>query len=351
MIKLLTLATAKEWIVFTGVFAGVVIVGLGARFFLMRSLERSLKKQGTELKKVVLGILKIPSIFWIFILGAHIGTSLVELPPKLDARVDRYLLSLFIISLTFAGAEAVAALFRHYSKPVLTPATFPVVGLTKSLAEFITFLVGGLILLDVMGINITPLLTTLGIGGLAVALALQDTLANFFAGIHIILSKQIRVGNRIKLGSGEEGHVMDIGWRSTSVRDPSNYLIVIPNSKLSQNTLINYNMPDPPVNIVLPVNVNYGSDPERVERALKEELRSLVKELPGLVKEFDPIVRLDQLSETGLRFLVILQVQYYEAQFDIWGELNKRIFKRLEREGIEIRGATPPPAESAIHSN
>jgi len=351
--KLLTLTTLREWFIFSSVFLGILVIGIVLRFILIRMLERSLQRNGSELKNVFLELLKIPSLFWIFILAAHVGTSIVDLPAKLDTRIDRLLLSLFIISLTFAGAEAVSVAFRHYSKSVLTPATIPVVGLTRTFAKFVTFLVGGLILLDALGINITPLLTTLGIGGLAVALALQDTLANFFAGVHIILSKQIRVGNRIKLGSGEEGHVMDIGWRSTSVRDPSNYLIIIPNSKLSQNTVFNYNMPEPTVNIVVPVNISYGNDPERAERVLKEELRNIVEELPGFVKEFEPVVRLDQFSDTGLRFLVVLQVQNYDAQFGIWGELNKRIFKRLHREGIEIPSTVPQPqpAENATSRN
>jgi len=209
-------------------------------------------------------------------------------------------------------------------------------GLTQTIIRWVVIIIGGLILLNTLGINITPLLTALGVGALAVALALQDTLSNLFAGLHVTLARQIHVGNRIKLESGEEGYVADIGWRSTTLRTPSNHLIIVPNAKLAQSIITNYNMPDPSVNITIPIGVSYDSDPEHVERVLKDEAQRAIKELPGFIKDFEPVVRFQAFGDFALNFLLILRVENFDAQFASWGELHKRIFKRLKQEGIEI---------------
>lgn len=154
--------------------------------------------------------------------------------------------------------------------------------------------------------------------------------------MHVTLARQIHVGNRIKLESGEEGYVADIGWRSTTLRTPSNHLIIVPNAKLAQSIITNYNMPDPPVNIVIPVGVSYDSDPEQVERVLKDEARRIINELPGFVKDFEPIVRFQSFGDFSPNFLLILRAENFDAQFSVWGELHKRIFKHLKQEGIEI---------------
>src|SRR5207302_9529306 len=93
----------------------------------------------------------------------------------------------------------------------------PIAGLGQAVVRGVVFLIGFLVLLDALGIQITPILTALSVGGLAVALALQDTLSNLFAGVHLLADKPIRVGDYVKIADTVEGYVVDIGWRSTCV--------------------------------------------------------------------------------------------------------------------------------------
>jgi small-conductance mechanosensitive channel len=192
-------------------------------------------------------------------------------------------------------------------------------------------------ILHALGVSITPLLTALGVGGLAVALALQDTLANLFAGIHILLERSIRVGDFVRLEGGQEGYVVDIGWRTTKVRMLPNNIVVIPNSKLAQSVLTNYYLPEPRMSLLIPISVSYGSDPEHVERVLIDETLKAAQEVPGLLKEPAPFVRfIPGFGESSLDFTLICQVKEFVDQYLAQHELRKRIFKRFQAEGIEI---------------
>jgi small-conductance mechanosensitive channel len=189
----------------------------------------------------------------------------------------------------------------------------------------------------VLGISITPLITALGVGGLAVALALQDTLANLFAGIHILVEKSIRVGDFIRLETGQEGYVQDITWRTTRVRMLPNNIVVIPNSKLSQSVVTNYYLPEKRMSVLIPVGVSYQSDPDQVERILVEEAAKAVGEVPGLLGDPAPFVRfIPGFGESSLDFTLVCQVAEFTDQYPAQHELRKRIFRRFRHEGIEI---------------
>lgn len=324
------------WLIPLGIFMAVLVVGYLLRAALYRLLARWAKKSATQLDDIIIATTKLPSLLWILILSALITLQTVEIPEGLDPIIDKLLVALLILSLTLVAARLLVALIQQYASRLPVEAAMPMTGLTQTLTQWAVIIIGVLILLSTLGINITPLLTALGIGGLAVALALQDTLSNIFAGLHVILGRQIHPGQRIRLDSGEEGYVIDIGWRSTTLRSPSNHLIIIPNAKLAQSIVTNYNMPDPAVDIVIPVGVSYDCDPEHVEQVLKDEAQKIIRELPGLIRDFAPIVRFQSFGDFSLNFLLIVRVENFDAQFGVWGEIHKRIFKRFQQEGIEI---------------
>jgi small-conductance mechanosensitive channel len=177
----------------------------------------------------------------------------------------------------------------------------------------------------------------LGVGGLAVALALQDTLSNLFAGFYVAVARQVRLGDYIKLNTGEEGYVADIGWRNTTVRALANNMIIIPNSKLSQANVTNYYLPEKRMSSNVAVMVSYQADADRVEATLLEVAQQAVKEVPGMVADPPPNVMFDPgFAESGLGFTVNYQVAEFVAQFPVRNEMRKRIYRRLREEGIEI---------------
>lgn len=324
------------WLIPLGIFFAVLVAGYLIRAVLYRLLARWAQRSATRLDDVIVEVTRLPSLFWILILSTLIALQLVEIPEGPAQVIDKLLLALLILSLTLVVARLLVALIRQYSARLPVETALPMTGLAQTIIQWVVIIVGLLILLSTLGINITPLLTALGIGGLAVALALQDTLSNLFAGLHVLLARQIRPGQRIKLDSGEEGYVADIGWRSTTLRTPSNHLVIVPNAKLAQSIVTNYDMPDLPVNIVITVGVSYDCDPEHVEQVLKDEAKKIINKLPGFIKDFEPIVRFQAFGDFSLNFLVVFRVESYDAQFGVWGEIHHRIFKRLKQEGIEI---------------
>ncbi|HEY1269519.1 MAG TPA: mechanosensitive ion channel family protein, partial [Candidatus Binatia bacterium] len=151
--------------------------------------------------------------------------------------------------------------------------------------------VGAMLLLDNLGVSLTPILTTLGIGSLAVAIALQDTLGNFFAGLYLKVDRPVDIGHYIRLQSGEEGYVERIGWRSTRIRMLPNNMVVVPNNKLVQDNITNYHLPDRELIVPVAIGVAYGSDLEKVERVTAEVAADVMRTVDGGVRGFAPVIR------------------------------------------------------------
>ena len=198
-------------------------------------------------------------------------------------------------------------------------------------------IVGVLIVLGHFNVSLTPMLTALGVGGLAGALALQDTLSNLFAGFYVAVAGHIRLGDYIKLNTGEEGYVTDIGWRSTIIRALGYNLVIIPNSKLAQANVTNFHLPEKRMASNLVVTVTFESDPERVESVLLEVVHQGSQEISGLLAEPKPSVQLEPgFGEYSIGFSVNYQVAEFSNQASVRHELRKRIWRRFREEGIQI---------------
>ena len=317
------------------VLLAVMASGWFARRFLFRILERWAAKSKARFDDLLIEALRGPFMLWVMILGLHLAVQSSILPPRITSFVGKALLILWIVSLTVASAKLASSLVKLYGGAVAS--TLPVTTLTQSLASFAVVTAGILILLETLHISVTPILTALGVGGLAVALAVQDTLSNLFAGFYVSLAGQVRPGDYVKLDSGVEGYVTDITWRSTALRALPNNLIIVPNAKLAQAIVTNYHLPEKRMAVPLPVSVSYDSEPEAVERILIEEAVSASREVPGLLAEPAPVVRfIPGFGDSSLDFTVICHVAEFVDQIPVQHELRKRIFKRFRREGIEI---------------
>ena len=213
------------------------------------------------------------------------------------------------------------------------------VSLIANLARVVVATIGLLIVLDTLGIRITGLLATVGVGGLAVGLALQDTLSNFFAGLRILVAGKIRPGDFIRLDNGLEGTVQDITWGQTTVLQPPNSMVLVPNSRLAGAITINYSLPDQAQNVVVPLSVARSSDLERVETVTLEVARETLRAVEEGVSDFEPKVRFDGFGESGINVNVVLRSRHVDSRGPIVHEFTKRLVARYRAEGIEI--ATP----------
>jgi small-conductance mechanosensitive channel len=331
------LSGAAQWLVPLLVFAAVLVVGIVLRVFAFRMLHRWSAKTTTKLDDFIIAATRWPSIIWIVILGALAAFQIVDLPgDAADTAVRRILTALLIFSITIGLARLLGDLAMNYRQEAAPELALASTGLLRTIVRAAVLLTGFLVMLSTVGIDIGPLLGALGVGGLAAGLALQPTLSNLFAGFQIAAGKQVRIGNRVRLASGEDGYVTDISWRTTTLRTPTNALIIIPNSRFADSIVTNVNLPEAPTNIVIPVSISYASDPRHVESVLRDETKRAIADLPELVPDFEPIVRLQAFGQSSLDFQVIVRVRDFDAQFPIWGELHQRLFARLRREAIGI---------------
>ncbi|GAB5047194.1 mechanosensitive ion channel family protein [Thermodesulfovibrio sp. TK110] len=311
------------------------VVLLLARSFLFKIVHHWAKKTKTGLDNLIIETIKLPSIFWCIGIALYIGVDSSEFPSKYNLYVVRAIHILIILSITVVAANLINRLFTQYVER--SSVSVQSTGLLNFIIKITVYLIGFIIILNILGISIAPLITALGIGGLAVALALKDTLENLFAGIHIMAEKTIRVGDFIRLETGQEGYVEDISWRTTRIRMLPNNMIVIPNSKLAQSIVINYFLPEKRMSLQIPVSVSYSSDPEKVEKILIEEAKKASEEIDGLLSEPEPFVRfIPGFGENSLDFTLVLQIREFVDQYKIQHELRKRIFKRFREEGIDI---------------
>lgn len=316
-------------------FLVVTAVLFLARKFAFTAFSRWASKTDTRADDFIIDSIRQPSIFWVFATAIYITIATSDLPEKYANYGLKALYVLIILSVTLALANVASRLVQgaiEKSSPGVA-----VTGLSKAVIKVVILALGLLIVLNGLGVSITPMLTALGVGGLAVALALQDSLSNLFAGMHLLMERPIRVGDYIKISSGEEGFVSDIGWRTTKLRQPSNNIVIVPNNKLSTSIITNYHLPETNLSFAMQVGVSYSSDPEHVEKALLDELERAVGEVKGLLAEPAPMVRfMPGFGPSSLDFTLICQVADYTDQPLVQHELRKRIFKRFRAEGIEF---------------
>jgi small-conductance mechanosensitive channel len=271
---------------------------------------------------------------WALLLGVWLSTGYWPLTAEWHLFIQRGVFVLGALSLTMALAAIVSRLVEGYGG--LIAHTLPVTSLTRNLAWALTAVIGILIILNELGLSITPMLTALGVGGLAVALALQEPLANFFAGLFITLAGQIRVGDYVKLDSGQEGYVVDFSWRSTRLRMLANNLILVPNAKLAQAIVINHHLPSQDLAVLVEVGVDYASDLEHVERVVIAVGRDVMTSVAGGVGKFEPFIRYHTFGESSIDFTVILRGREFVDQYLVKHEFIKRLHARFDREGIVI---------------
>ena len=271
---------------------------------------------------------------WGLLVGGYAAVHIITIPPDGLHILETLFHVIAILSLTIMGARLASGFLTL--KVQKTAGTFASTSILVTTVELVVYLTGLLFMLQSFGVSITPLLTALGVGGLAVALALQDTLSNLFSGINILLSKQIKVGDFIKLSTGEEGTVSDMNWRSTTIKQPSDNMVVVPNQKIATSIITNYALPFAECSIVIPVNVSYDSNLEHVESVTSAVAKAIMQQTSGAVSDFEPFIRYGAFAESGISFNVILRVKNITDQHLIRHEFIKQLHVRYQQEGIKI---------------
>ncbi len=323
------------------VLIGFMVVGYVLRITLSVYVTKLTQKTKTKVDDIILEAIKTPIVVIFLIIGINFALSEAAKIPQLAQSLSLLLQYLPLISsvlVTLIGAVAtgriVTGILRYYG--ITHPSLKSLVPFFSKLTNILVYFVAFILILNALGINVTALVAGLGIGGIAIAFALQETLSQLFAGMYIMTDRPVREGDYIELESGQKGYVEKIGWRSTRIRELPNNIIVVPNSKLAGAIVTNYYLPEPEMACLVQVGVSYDSDLEKVERVTIEVGRQVLKKVTGGVPEFDPFIRYHTFSDFSINFTVILRVKEFVDKYLITHEFIKELHKRYKQEGIEI---------------
>jgi small-conductance mechanosensitive channel len=314
------------------------IVGLILQFLMFPSGGRragaSPARPGSWLGDVLTAVLRGPTVLWCAAAGLFLALEVLDISGRVALGVRHTLFVLVVLSISWSVARLVGAIVGHLSRPLR--GTLASATLLVNVARLLVLMLGILIILQTFGVSITPALTALGIGGLAIGLALQDTLANFFAGIHILSSRQVRPGDYVQLATGEEGYIQDVTWRYTTIRQLSNNLTIVPNAKLAGTTLTNYYLPAMEMAVLVPVTVANDTDLARVETISLDVAQAVMDQIAGGVNGFKPFVRFSSFSKPGVAFTVVLRGRELTDQHLIQHEFIKQLHARFRTEDIHL---------------
>ncbi len=326
-IELGQLIGAGSWLV------GGVVVGLVARLLFAR-LVRHADNTSWNWDELAWAMLRDVALPTGAVIGLWWAVEVVQLRSSVRVVTDKVLLAAIVLAVSLAAARFTASAVRQVALDRSGMAQSA--SIFVNIARILVLAIGILILLQGLGVSITPLLTALGVGGLAVALALQDTLANLFAGISILASRKVQPGDYVRLDSGENGYIVDINWRNTTVRQLAGNLVVVPNAKFVDAIMTNYHYPEPDMSVLVQVGVSYDSDLEHVERVTIEVGTDVMRTVDGGVRDHKPFIRYHTFGDSSIDFSVILRVDEYTAQYLVVHEFIKRLHARYRVEGIEI---------------
>ncbi len=298
-------------------------------------VKRIALRKGTELYSSLVKSVRNPIYLVIILCGAYLSlktlTKLIPYGTIIDRISFAILVILIALSLTRIINILLANALRVQKQFERTPK------LLNTIISVIIYSVALLVILSYFKVEISPLIATLGIGGLAIGLALQSTLSNLIGGIHVVSEKSINIGDFIEIPDANiSGFIEDVGWRSTKIRTLPNQIVVIPNSKLADSIIVNNSLPDDEVAVLVQVGVDYRSDLKKVERVTLEVAKEIQQTVNGAVKNFDPFIRFNSFGESNINFTVILRAEKVTDKFFITHEFIKALKERYDKEGIEI---------------
>ena len=334
IMNLIELLPQNEYFIFLLIMISTVLIA--KLFFILMTIhfKKITEKTKTDIDNIILKIITKPLYFMIIFIGLYFGLKSLSVFALYGSEIDKifFVGGVFIISFIISKILSViiSAHLKVQKKFEKTPK------LITKITCIVVYLIAILIILDHFNIEISPLVAGLGIGGLAIGLALRSTLSNFFAGIHIITDKPIKVGDFIELEGGLSGYVEDIGWRSTRIRTLPNTLVIIPNSKLAESIITNNSLPALEMSVVVQCGVSYESDLEKVEKVTIDVAKKIQKTVPGAIKTFEPFIRYHTFGDSNINFSVILRVEKPVAGYVVKHEFIKALKKRYDKEGIEI---------------
>jgi small-conductance mechanosensitive channel len=313
------------WVESVTLFALIFTIGFLLKRYVAGLIQNLLAKVGLILNNKIVGMTSTYVSLWFFLIALYISVLKSPLNTK-SIIIDK----IFYVVFAFSIVTLIASIVSKFLRTTIQER------IGSNILKFFITLIGLVLILNQVGVKLTPILTALGIGSVAVALALQDTLANLFAGINILASKQIAKDDYIKLDSGQEGTVIEVNWRTTLIKEIYNTTIVIPNSKISSAIVSSYHFKKCEVTASIGCSIAYGSNLERVEEVAKYAAKEIMDKYDSASKIYEPVVQFTDFADSSINFILYFRVKTAYAKAFIKSEVLKNLYRKFNDEGIKI---------------
>ncbi|HET9399989.1 MAG TPA: mechanosensitive ion channel family protein [Candidatus Acidoferrales bacterium] len=335
-----------RWMIYGAEIALLLAIVWAVRYFVARRLRAWADRHDSHHHSQVVGV-AIRALTPMLSIGViAVALNLLELPPRFLAVADRLLYIATIVVVIFFASKVLQVLINRWMNITGTGHA------QRNSVEFFTRIIFGIVatlfVLDNLDVQLKAIWTTLGVGGVAVALALQDTLTNFFAGVYLRLDNSVEPGDYIQIEGSQEGFVGELGWRSARMRTLDNHLVVVPNTKLATTPFINFSVTSAEELTILAFKISSKANPENVKALLVEEATRAAKQIPEISLDPAPTARhVPKLGQAMQDYTLTVHVKSTRDRYNVHFALRARVLDRLAKEGIEVEGSSAPPANGA----
>jgi small-conductance mechanosensitive channel len=320
------------------IFLGFIVIARGFIFVYEKYLLKLVDKTENGLDDQLIKGMRKPVFFGLLFLGVYFGSKVVEFPVSIEGYVDKFVLSLVVIFLVILASKFVDFIICNWLKSIVENSDTKLddigLPLLHKVVGIFFFVIALAFILDIWGVQVGPLLASIGIVGIALGFALKDSLANIFGGFSLIVDRAFRVGDFIKIDKETKGKVIDIGLRSTKIRTVDNHVVVLPNGDLSNKKLINYAKISPETRISIPVRVEYGSKVDDVKKVLLDCVKVVDEGILNVDKT--PKVYFTNMGDFGMEFKLIVPITNYKKRFVNAEKLRVKVYENLNKYKIKI---------------
>ena len=325
----------QSWAISLGIFVGAIIVAKILYWFIGKYVKRITERTKTNLDDLLIDKLEEPVVYGIAIIGFYWGFHRLSFGEDVDHFFDHVFTIIFTLNITWLLVRVVDSLIEEYIVPVVSKTESDLddqlLPLLRKLLKAILWAMGIIIGLNNAGFDVMALIAGLGIGGLALALAAQDTVKNIFGGVMILLDKPFKISDRIKM-DGFDGIVEEVGIRSTRVRTLEGRLVTIPNMHFSETAVENVSM-EPTRKVVLNLGLTYDTTPEGMQKAM-DILKQIILDQTGVQDEC--LVSFNTWGDSSMGILFIYYITDMDNLLQVQTDVNMAILKQFNESGLEF---------------
>jgi len=330
------LISGNLYLRFLAVLLITIIIAYLAKIILRQVLKPLAKKTKTKIDDLIIKSLSSIIFYIVLLVGLKVGLQNFELRENVQTVFDGIINTLLILTVTLLLLKIIGNFaqqwMREWKFRTKTTADERLIPLLQKVLKAVVIILAIIFVFNAWKINISPLLTTVGIAGLAIGLAVKDTLGNILGGLQLVLDKTFKVGDKVQLESGEMGTILDIGLRSTKLKTYDHEVIFIPNGYLANAKIKNFTHPDVSIRVNVDFGVIYGSDPEKVRQVVLKA----IKKIETVIEEPEPVVQFLKMSDFSLDFVARAWVKSYTEAYSTKLKMTDEIYNALNKANISI---------------